>query len=238
MHPVQAAVRHRQEPDHLRQGAAEGSDRICRRGRGHHASRLAAAAQPDRRRECRHRLRPRRPAAGPGHRPDGAARGQGRPRVSRPAEPRVRRGDRPARRAHLRKRLRPVHHRLAAAARRSALRPARAERRPQGQERHLLDRRQRARAACRRRASNARGWCSNGASCRSSSPPTPTRCRARSIPETGRVHTSFSLAGAQTGRLSSNDPELAEHPDPHRDRPQDPRRLRRRAGPCADERRL
>ena len=33
-------------------------------------------------------------------------------------------------------------------------------------------------------------------------------------------------------------PQFAEHPDPHRDRPQDPRRLRRRAGPCADERRL
>ncbi|MEO6225569.1 MAG: DNA polymerase I [Sphingomicrobium sp.] len=31
-------------------------------------------------------------------------------------------------------------------------------------------------------------------------------------PETGRVHTSFSLSGAQTGRLSSNDPNLQNIP--------------------------
>ena len=33
--------------------------------------------------------------------------------------------------------------------------------------------------------------------------------------KTGRVHTSYSLVGAQTGRLSSTDPEFAEYPDPH-----------------------
>ena len=48
--------------------------------------------------------------------------------------------------------------------------------------------------------------------------------------ETGRVHTSYSLSGAQTGRLASTDPNLHEHPDPHRDRPAHPRRLHRRAG--------
>ena len=47
-----------------------------------------------------------------------------------------------------------------------------------------------------------------------------------------RPHQLFSLSGAQTGRLSSTDPNLHEHPDPHRDRPAHPRRLRRRAGPC------
>jgi DNA polymerase-1 len=36
--------------------------------------------------------------------------------------------------------------------------------------------------------------------------------QAQINPETGRVHTSFSLAGAQTGRLSSNDPNLQNIP--------------------------
>ena len=31
-------------------------------------------------------------------------------------------------------------------------------------------------------------------------------------PETGRVHTTYSLAGAATGRLSSNDPNLQNIP--------------------------
>ena len=33
--------------------------------------------------------------------------------------------------------------------------------------------------------------------------------------KTGRVHTSYHQAVAATGRLSSQDPEPAEHPDPH-----------------------
>ena len=48
--------------------------------------------------------------------------------------------------------------------------------------------------------------------------------------ETHRVHTSYALAATPTGRLSSSDPNLAEHPDPYRRRPQDPPRLRRREG--------
>src|SRR3989337_3106280 len=36
--------------------------------------------------------------------------------------------------------------------------------------------------------------------------------QARINPETGRVHTSYSLAVAQTGRLSSNDPNLQNIP--------------------------
>ncbi|HEY6047942.1 MAG TPA: DNA polymerase I, partial [Sphingomicrobium sp.] len=36
--------------------------------------------------------------------------------------------------------------------------------------------------------------------------------QAQINPETGRVHTSFSLTGAQTGRLSSNDPDLQNIP--------------------------
>ena len=48
-------------------------------------------------------------------------------------------------------------------------------------------------------------------------------------PATSRVHTSYSLVGAQTGRLSSTEPQSPEYPDPHRDRPPDPRMFRCRA---------
>ena len=41
-------------------------------------------------------------------------------------------------------------------------------------------------------------------------------------PETGRVHTSYSIAGANTGRLSSNDPNLQNIPV----RSEDGRRIR------------
>ena len=62
-------------------------------------------------------------------------------------------------------------------------------------------------------------WCSTGASCRSSSRPTPTRCRQQINPETGRVHTSYQ-PGRRADRAALLDrPQPAEHPDPHRDRP-------------------
>ena len=60
--------------------------------------------------------------------------------------------------------------------------------------------------------------------------PTPRRCRRRSTRRPGRVHTCYSLVGAQTGRLSLDRSQPAEHPDPHRDRPAHPRGVRARAG--------
>ena len=50
-------------------------------------------------------------------------------------------------------------------------------------------------------------------------------------PRTGRVHTNYAQAVAVTGRLSSNEPEPAEHPDPHAGGPAHPRGLHRAAGP-------
>ena len=41
-------------------------------------------------------------------------------------------------------------------------------------------------------------------------------------PETGRVHTSYSLAGADHRAARLHRPQPAEHPDPHRGGPQDP----------------
>ena len=47
--------------------------------------------------------------------------------------------------------------------------------------------------------------------------------QAQINPDTGRVHTSYSLSGAQTGRLSSNDPNLQNIPV----RTEDGRKIRR-----------
>ena len=50
--------------------------------------------------------------------------------------------------------------------------------------------------------------------------------------ETGRVHTCYSPLRRADRAAGLDRPQPHEHPDPHRDRPADPRRLHRRAGPC------
>ena len=48
-------------------------------------------------------------------------------------------------------------------------------------------------------------------------------------PDTKRVHTSYALAATSDRAALVVRAEFAEHPDPHRRRPQDPPRLRRLA---------
>ena len=88
-----------------------------------------------------------------------------------------------------------------------------------------------------------RRWPRRATSCRAAAGLAPARQaeehlhrqpgRQQIDPKTGRVHTSFALAATTTGRLVLDRSEPAEHPDPHRGRPQDPPGLHRRAGPRA-----
>jgi DNA polymerase I len=121
----------------------------------------------------------------------------------------------------------------AAAAGRGAVRPAGPQRRAQGQERAIFDRRQRARAARRRgRRSGPAG--ARLAPAVEAQEHLYRRAAGPDQPETGRVHTSYSLSARRPGG-SPRPTQPAEHPDPHRDRPPDPRRLRRRARQRAAE---
>ena len=57
----------------------------------------------------------------------------------------------------------------------------------------------------------------------------PRRAAAADRDDDGRLHTTFNQTAADDRPAVSNEPEPAEHPDPHRARPRDPRLLRRRA---------
>ena len=120
-----------------------------------------------------------------------------------------------------------VQRRLAAAARDDPLRRARSC--PSSRRR---------RPAARPTPTCSRSWppmhelprrSSSTASSPSSRAPTSTRCRAEVNPRTGRIHTDVrpGRRGDRAALVDRSEP--AEHPDPHRARPRDPRRLRRRA---------
>ena len=133
--------------------------------------------------------------------------------------------------------VRSVHHRLAAAARRSAVRPPRPEGRAQGQERPIFDRRDRARAACRRRhrlrPAGARLAPADQAQI------DLHRCAAGADQSRDGAGPHQLLAHGSTDWPAVVErPESAEHPDPNRDRPEDPRCLHRRSGAPDSQRRL
>ena len=214
------------------------SDRICRRGRRHHAAAVAAA-------EAAHHARRRR---------RGSMRwstGRWSPVIGR-MERRGVKVDRDylaklsseftVEIAALEQRVYeaaggPFTIGIAAAARRGAVRPAGPEGRAQGQERDLFDRRHRARAA---RGGGRRGGAAGARLAPADQVEIDLHRRAAGAdqPRDRAGPHQLQPGGGADRAARLERPQSAEHPDPHRDRPQDPRRLRRRAGPCADERRL
>ena len=111
-----------------------------------------------------------------------------------------------------------VQPRLAAPARRIAVRPTAASRRQAHQDRAVGDaggsaRRSRCqRGAARGRAPPHQHACSSGASSRSCARPTPTRCRASSIPRRAASTPPTRSAATTTGRLASSEPNLQNIP--------------------------
>ena len=154
------------EADHLRQGAAGPGDRICRRGRRHRAAAVAAAEAAAGAARMSTRVyervdQPLVPVIGA----DGAARDQGRPRLSGAAvsASSPTRSRRSRSRSTRRRAGRSPSARRSSSARcctsRLGLKGGR-----KGKSGAIFDRRQRARAARGRGRRVRDGWCSTGAS--------------------------------------------------------------------------
>ncbi len=165
-------------------------------------------------------------------RPNGAGGHQSRPRRAHQAQPRIFRADRRAGGKNLRRGRLHIHHRQPAATRRDPVQPHGPEGRPQGQVGHLVDRRQPSSSGCRGRACRSRSLVLEWRQLTKLQLDLYRCAAAADQPRNRpRPHLLFALRRADRPALLDR-PQPPEHPDPHRDRPPHPRRLRRRAGLC------
>ena len=193
---------------------------LDRRGGDRAAARRRAAADRRAGRDGAHRHRRRHRAPARRWRRSFARRG-----ARRPSRPRTR---------SIGARVQP---RLAQAAAGGAVRRARPAQDQADQDRLHHRRRRAARPATRRPSTRSWSTCCATATwpgCKST-----VDGLLKTVADDGRIHTTFNQTIAATGRLSSHRPEPAEHPDPHRGGPPDPRGVRRRRGlRVADDGRL
>ena len=226
--PLRAGHRHRQVAGDVRLRDDREGRRIRRRGRRRHAAAVAGAEAAAGRRAGRDRLRDAGAAAGSGAGAHGAARHLDRPAGAVAAVRRVRAEAGRARGRDQQARRRAAQSRQPEAARRHPVRQDGPARRHQDQDRPMVD----------RRDARSRSWPSRATSCRSKILDWRQVSKLRStytdaLPdyvnaETQRVHTCYALAATTDRPAVVVRAEPAEHPDPHRGRPQDPPRLRRR----------
>ena len=235
---LQRRHRHRKGEGRLRLRRVREGRALCRRGRRPGAAADAGAAAAHGRRAHDQRLRDAGAAAAAGAGAHGAARHLGRPPGAVAAVGRVRAARRRARSRSPRARRRSVvQSRQPEAARRHPVRQDGASRRHQDQDRPVGDRRARAR---RTRRAGPRAAAEDPGVAADHQAQVDLHRRAAGLHQPDHQARAHQLrAGGDADRpalLLRAEP--AEHPDPHRGRPQDPARLHRGARPQARLRRL
>ena len=160
---------------------------------------------------------------------DGGGRHRGRPAVPAVARAGVRARGRAHRARGVRRRRARVPDQLAKAARLAALRGAEAAARPADRDRATRRMPRCSRSCAPRTRSSTRS--SSTARSRSCDRPTPRGSARSSTRDTRRAPHDLRPGGRGDGAALEQEPEPAEHPDPHAARPPHPARLRRRAAP-------